>query len=434
MKTDVSVSIITLGCPKNQVDSEFIASALSSDTLNVIHSEDYADIVLINTCGFILDAREQSVDTILKYAIARKEGKIKKLIVFGCLIEKFGAQLKDEIPEVDAWFGVNDAQEISNSILSDAKIPTARSNSMLSTPKHYAFLKISEGCDRQCAFCAIPSIRGNHISRPMEEIVSEAVSLVNNGVKELIVIAQDTTYYGLDLYGKRKLPELMEQLSTQSGATWIRLHYTYPAGFPIELIDVMVRCPNICRYIDIPFQHVNHTLLARMMRYHTAKDIEQLIAEFRKKIPEIHIRTTMITGFPGEGKDEFNEMVQFLKKYKIERAGFFAYSPEENTPAESFGDPVSQKLKLQRLRKLFDIQEKISFELNLKKVGSMMSVMIDEVFDTYLLGRTEFDSPDIDNMVTVHVKNSLHFKQGDIIRVKITGADAWDLIAEPVVG
>jgi ribosomal protein S12 methylthiotransferase len=426
-----TISFVTLGCPKNQVDSEFIASALDSPDYKVTHGEDFADIVLINTCGFIHDAREQSVDTILEYAEARKKGKIKHLIVFGCLVEKYRQQLEPEINEVDFWFGVNDAQKIIEHMRFSGEIPKVRKSKLLSTPGHYAYLKISEGCDRQCSFCAIPGIRGKHLSRPMEDIVQEAAELVRNGVKELIVIAQDTTYYGLDIYGKRKLPELMDILATQSGAKRIRLHYTYPAGFPQELIDVMARHKNICNYIDIPFQHVDDNILIKMKRHHSSEDIEKLIRLFREKLPDVHIRTSFICGFPGEGRSEYNKLRAFLKKHKLERIGFFAYSHEEDTEAGKMIDDVPHKTKLRRVQNLFAIQEKISLDLNLNKIGNTIEIIVDEVYDNYLLGRTEFDSPEIDNMVTVHLKKHHAFNPGDIITVRVIGADAWDLIAEP---
>jgi ribosomal protein S12 methylthiotransferase len=427
-----TVTFVTLGCPKNQVDSECIASSLDETQFNVVHGEGNADVVAINTCGFILDAKEQSVDTILEYAQARKEGSIKKLIVFGCLIERYGKELSSEIDGVDLWFGVNDSQKILQHIQASAEILSVRKNASLTTPSHYAYIKISEGCDRKCAFCAIPDIRGKHISRPIEEIIAEAKSLVSGGVKELIVIAQDTTYYGVDLYGKQQLPMLLEKLAIESGAKWIRLHYAYPSGFPLEVCDVIARYDNICKYIDIPFQHVNDEILLQMKRFHTKKDIEELIGLFRTKIPNVHIRTAFIAGFPGEDRAEFNELVAFLKKHTLERVGFFPYSHEEGTPAEKLGDTVSTRVKLKRADTLFQVQEKISMELNLAKVGSIEEIIIDEVYDTFLLGRTQFDSPEIDNLVTVHVKKGSGYKTGDFLQVKVTGADAWDLIAEPL--
>ncbi len=427
----ISVSIVTLGCPKNQVDSEHLAASLQSPLLQVAHSDDFADVVMINTCGFIADAKEQSVDTILEYIEAKKQGKIKKLIVFGCMIQRYGEELKKELKEVDFWSGLGDQKEMLAFITDSAQHNQKRDKTNLSTPGHYAYLKISEGCDRQCSFCAIPGIRGKHISLPVEAILEEAKLLVSQGVKELIIIAQDTTWYGMDLYKKRMLPQLMETLAKESGAKWIRLQYTYPAGFPLELIDVMSRYSNICNYIDIPFQHVSDSILASMKRFHTQSDIEQLITYFRSQIPDIHIRSAFITGFPGEGRSEFNELAGFLKKHKLERVGFFAYSHEEGTPAGKLKETVSQAAKLRRMETLYAIQEKISMDLNLGKTGKEVEIIVDEVYDSYLLGRTEHDAPEIDHMVTVHVKKGHKYEPGQFIRVKITGADAWDLIAEP---
>jgi len=430
--TTPSLSIITLGCAKNQVDSEFIASAINPSEINISHSEDFADIVLINTCGFIMDAKEESVDTILEYAQARKDGRIKTLIVFGCLVERYRESLTKEIPEVDMWFGVHDSEEICKILEANAIIPKTRNKSMMTTPGHYAFIKIADGCDRQCAFCAIPAIKGKHLSKPIEEIIDEAKSLVSEGVKELILIAQDTTYYGMDMYGRKMLPELLDRLAMESGAEWIRLHYAYPTGFPVELIDVMAKHKNICKYIDIPFQHVNDKILKSMNRNHTHNDIIKLMDLFRKKIPDICIRTSFIIGFPGETRVEFNELVNFIKTYKPDRVGLFAYSDEEGTAAKELEDKVAQSTKLKRMNTLWSVQEKIAKHTNNEKFGNVMNVIIDEVFDTYLLGRTEYDSPEIDNLVTIHIPKGHPYSTGQFIDVKITGYGAWDMIAEPV--
>jgi ribosomal protein S12 methylthiotransferase len=430
--TPRSVSIVTLGCAKNQVDSEFLATSLQSSDLQIAHSEDFAEVVMINTCGFILDAKEQSVDTILEYAAAKKRGQIKTLIVFGCMVERYRDELKQEIPEVDFWSGVKDFQQIIRFLNSQNPLSRQRDFSLLSTPRHYAFLKISEGCDRQCSFCAIPLIRGKHISVPVEEILNDAVRLVEQGVKELIVIAQDTTYYGLDLYGKRMLPHLLDRLARESGAAWIRLHYAYPAGFPFELIEVMAKHDNICKYIDIPFQHADNTILHQMKRFHTVEDIEHLIAAFRKSIPDIHIRSTFITGFPGESKSAFNTLVQFLETKKLGRVGFFTYSEEAGTPAALMDDDISANMKAQRLQKLIEVQERISFEHNKNNVGKCMKIIVDEVSEKYLLGRTEFDSPEIDQVVVIQLKQSSDVKTGDFIQVRITSAGAFELTGEMI--
>ncbi len=427
-----TISIVTLGCPKNQVDSEFLANSVKSDIVKIAHSSDYADTIMINTCGFILDAKEQSIETILDYVQAKREGKVQEIIVFGCLSERYGSELQKEIPEVDFWFGVHDVEHIIKHISTKTNTAKVRDHSLLTTPAHFAYLKISEGCDRQCAFCAIPSIRGRHISRPMEDIVDEAIQLVRNGVRELIVIAQDTTYYGIDLYKKQMLPELIDKLAIESGAEWIRIHYTYPASFPLNLIDVIKSHNNICKYIDIPFQHVDDNILSNMKRHHKLEDIEKLISDFRERIPDIHIRSSFITGFPGEGKEEFRKMIRFLKTHQLERVGFFTYSHEEGTPAADMEDNVPHKTKLSRMQRLMKLQEKISFEQNLAKTGQVFEILIDEIHPGYMLGRTEFDSPEIDHLVTVYTNNNHNFSTGDFIKVRITGADAWDLIAEPV--
>lgn len=424
-----TVSLITLGCAKNQVDSEYIAAALQKGNHIVYHERETADIVLINTCGFIHDAKEQSVDTILQYVEKKKMGSIKKLIVFGCLTERHRNELSIEIPEVDLWFGVNDSALIIQ------HLNKTKTNSgfdrLLSTPSHYAFLKISEGCDRTCSFCAIPGIRGVHRSKPIEDLLLEAKMLVQSGVKELIVIAQDTTYYGIDIYGKRMLGNLLEQLSLHSGAEWIRLHYAYPAGFPDDVIDIMAKYDNICKYIDIPLQHVNNELLKSMRRQHTTDDIEMLLQKFRQRIPGIHIRTTFIAGYPGETTKQFNELLTFIRKQRFEKLGVFAYSEEEHTHAATLNDDVPHRVKIRRMQQILDLQERISKEINVNRIGQTLKIIIDEEYPDYLLGRSQFDSPDVDNLVTVHCKKGHSFQPGDSIQVKITGAGAYDLIAEP---
>jgi len=420
------ISIVTLGCSKNQVDSEYLAAALNNKNFTVKHESDKADIVIINTCGFILDAKEESIDTIIYYCDAKKTGKIKKLIVFGCLIQRYKEELSLEIQDVDSWFGVRDFQEIVDYLDSDLKISNKR---LLTENKHFAYLKISEGCDRSCSFCAIPSIRGTHKSVPMEDLLEQAKFLVQSGAKELIVIAQDTTYYGIDIYGKRKLAELLELLATESGAEWIRLHYTYPAGFPTDIIDVMAKHENICKYIDMPIQHVNNEILSSMKRFHTKEDIENLINEFKSKMPDIHIRTTLISGYPGETIVEHKELKEFIKKHKFARLGVFTYSNEEGTEAANIKDNVKHLTKLKRMQEILDLQEQISLENNKLKIGKTFKVIVDEVGEDYLIARTEYDSPDVDNIVNILSDNNDNIKPGMMINVKITDAEAHELFA-----
>jgi ribosomal protein S12 methylthiotransferase len=425
-----SISFITLGCSKNQVDTEFIASGIESNSTTISHEREYADIIIINTCGFILDAKEQSIEVILKYTKAKKEGKINKLIVFGCLVERYKDDLKNEISEVDKWFGVHENNKLIKYINNKAELPKTRKIELLTTPKHYAYLKIAEGCDRHCSFCAIPSIRGKHISKPIEEIILEAKHLVNSGVKELIIISQDTTYYGIDIYGKQMISELIEKIALESGAEWIRLHYAYPSNFPSELINIMSKYSNICKYIDIPFQHVNDSILNAMKRFHNKNDIVNIISNFRNKIPDIAIRTTFMIGFPNESRKEYNELVDFIKKVKFERLGVFAYSEEENTTAQNLEDNVTHRTKIKRMETLMSVQENISKKINSEKIGKTFKVIIDEVNENHILCRTEFDSPDVDNLVYVDIKKNHNFKQGQFINTKIIGADAYDLIGE----
>ncbi len=426
-----TISIITLGCSKNQVDSEDLAGILLASNYKISHETEFADIIIINTCGFILDAKTQSIDTIMYYIDAKQKGKIQQLVVFGCMVERYIEELSSSLPEVDAFFGVNDVPKIIKWI-SHQKIKPTTYNRLLSTPPHYAYLKIAEGCDRFCSFCAIPSIRGKYISKPIDDIIKEAKHLVKNGVKELIIIAQDTTFYGCDLYNKQMLNTLLERLAKESNAEWIRLHYTYPSDFPLEVIDTINKYPNICKYIDIPFQHTDNEILEKMKRGHTLKDIETIVSHIRKTSKNLHIRTTFITGFPNETAKQHKELVNNLKKFKFERAGVFTYSEEEGTAAAQYKDNVSQKTKEKRLQEIMTIQEEISYQNNIKKIGNIFKVIIDEVHDSYLLARTEYDSPEIDNLVTVKLYDKQIYKQGTFVKVKIIGADSFDLLAEIV--
>jgi ribosomal protein S12 methylthiotransferase len=422
-----SINLITLGCSKNIVDSEIIAAQFEQLGYKVYHeTEDDTDIIIINTCGFILDAKEQSIETILFFL--EKKQKESKLFVIGCLAERYKKELEETLPEVDGFYGFS---ELSN-FFDLFKIPPFNllhpTHRLLSTPSHYAYLKISEGCDRQCAFCAIPTIRGKHISKPKELLITETKTLVEKGVKEIMLIAQDLTYYGIDLYKKRSLASLLQELAQIKGLEWIRLHYAYPVNFPYEILDVINDYKNICRYIDIPFQHINDNILKTMRRGHTASDTYQLIETLRKKIPNIAIRTTLISGFPGETKKEHNQLLKFIEEARFERLGVFSYSQEENTPAYSLGDPINKKEKKRRLDELMLLQQEISYELNQEKINSTLKVMIDDENDNFYLGRTEFDSPEVDNGVLIDKEEKLEI--GNFYNARIIDANTFDLVGK----
>lgn len=422
-----SINLITLGCSKNIVDSEIIAAQFEQLGYKVYHeTEDDTDIIIINTCGFILDAKEQSIETILFFL--EKKQKESKLFVIGCLAERYKKELEETLPEVDGFYGFS---ELSN-FFDLFKIPPFNllhpTHRLLSTPSHYAYLKISEGCDRQCAFCAIPTIRGKHISKPKELLITETKTLVEKGVKEIMLIAQDLTYYGIDLYKKRSLASLLQELAQIKGLEWIRLHYAYPVNFPYEILDVINDYKNICRYIDIPFQHINDNILKTMRRGHTASDTYQLIETLRSKIPHIAIRTTLISGFPGETKKEHNQLLKFIEEARFERLGVFSYSQEENTPAYSLGDPINKKEKKRRLDELMLLQQEISYELNQEKINSTLKVMIDDENDNFYLGRTEFDSPEVDNGVLIDKEEKLEI--GNFYNARIIDANTFDLVGK----
>lgn len=388
-----------------------------------------ADVLIINTCGFIQDAKEESINTILEAVRLKQEGKIKQLLVMGCLSQRYKNDLQTEIPEVDRYFGVNDLQAILNTINSeDHKI--LHHERILTTPKHYAYLKISEGCDRTCSFCAIPLIRGKNVSVPMEMLLQEARNLIGKGVKELILIAQDLTWYGLDIYGKRMLATLLERLSDIPGLSWIRLHYTYPSAFPVEVLEVMAERDNICRYIDIPFQHICESILKKMRRNITTEETYRLIDSIRKKIPGIAIRTTLMTGFPGETDKNFEELKNFILRSRFERMGVFKYSEEEGTSAAKFVDTVPLVIKEARAAELMALQQDISLELNQKRVGLVHKVIFDNKENDYFVGRTEFDSPEIDNEVLVP-KDFANIRIGNFYDIRITRAEEFDLYGEP---
>ena len=432
------VNIITMGCSKNKVDSENIAGHLESAGMKVrfdYYGRQLSDIIVVNTCGFIGDAKEESVNTILEQAGIKERGRRPRvLVVVGCLVERYRRELKKEIPAVDAWFGTNEWDKLIKYLVSLAgkdskKIPFAAKRKM-SSPRHYAYLKIAEGCDRHCSYCAIPKIRHRHISRPMEEIVEEARGMVASGVKELIVIAQDTTYYGIDRYGKRMISELMDRLATESGAQWIRLHYTYPADFPMELLDVMRRHANICRYIDIPLQHISTPVLQSMQRHIDKDQTLRLIREIRRKLPEVCLRTTLIVGYPNESQEAFGELKDFVREAKFDRLGVFAYSPEEGTPAMVLGDPVSDDEKQRRRDEIMEIQEEIALEKNQQLLGKEVEVMIDGVAEDFYAGRTQWDSPEVDNEVIVFSDHD--YRPGDVVKVRINEAWEHDVSGTPV--
>jgi len=424
------MNIITLGCSKNTVDSEVLMKQLQASGIDVVHdSNDPTETVIINTCGFIADAKEESVDTILNSVALKNAGKIKKIIVFGCLSERYAATLKKEIPEVDLWYGVHDLENIVTAAQATFN-PELLTDRVLTTPSHYAYVKIAEGCNRRCSFCAIPLIRGKHLSKPVETILEESKRLVNNGVKELILISQDLTYYGIDLYGKQRLTELVDLLSEQSGAEWIRLHYTFPSGFPLPLLDLMRERTNICNYIDIPLQHINDKILKEMQRGIGTAGTIALLEEFRKRLPDAAIRTTFIVGFPGETEKAFMELADFVKSSQFDRMGVFTYSPEEQTAAFKKRDSIPQKVKNERAEYLMTLQQEISLEKNRKKIGTTQKVLIDDLETPYYVGRTEYDSPEVDN--TVLIKSNQPLSIGDFYTAKIVDADLYDLMAEVV--
>ena len=432
------VNIVTLGCSKNRVDSERLAASLSHRYDIVHESEKKSDIVIINTCGFIGDAKEESIDTILEYAELRRAKKIKKLYVIGCLSQRYRKDLQEEIHEVDGFFGVESVQLIANDILKNEGLTSATqqlSNSVtldynhervLSTPSHYAYLKISEGCNRRCAFCAIPLIRGEHVSVPMEDLLKEANLLAQKGVKELILIAQDLTYYGRDIDGQYHIVELVKKLLEIKEFEWIRLHYGYPQGFPDELLDLMNNEPRICNYIDLPLQHISTPILKNMRRGVDKEQTINFVTNARNRVPGIAFRTTFIVGFPGETEEQFKELCDFVKEMKFERAGVFAYSPEEGTPAYEMEDDVPEEVKQERVDTIMAIQQNISLETNEKRVGSVEKVLIDRIEGDYYIGRTQYDSPEVDDEILISL-DSAELSIGDFVNVELVKADYFDL-------
>ncbi len=423
----MTVNIITLGCSKNLVDSEHLLAQFRASGYQVIHDgfDKPSDIVIINTCGFILDAKEESVDTILAFIEEKKLGKIQKLFVMGCLSERYKDDLKQEMPEVDGFFGVWEMASIleTSGTRLDHELLGERE---VTTPSHYAYLKISEGCNRSCAFCAIPGIRGAQQSISIESLVSESEKLVLKGVKELIVIAQDLTNYGIDLYGKRALPDLLRELVKIDGVEWIRLHYAYPTGFPEEVIELIATEEKICNYMDIPIQHVNDDVLSAMGRGHNREKLEQLLSKFRTQIPDVALRTTVLTGFPGETEQAFEELLAFIKEFRFERLGVFPYSHEDDTPAyRMHQDDISGKVKARRAEAIMKLQQEISYSLNEEKVGKSYKVLIDKLDGDYFVGRTQYDSPEVDNEVLIPAEQNLTI--GNFYQVTITSAEEFDL-------
>lgn len=425
-----TVDVITLGCSKNLVDSEKLMRQLKANGYEVTHDSEspQGEYVVINTCGFIGDAKEESINTILEFCQAKEEGMLKKVFVMGCLSERYLKELEEEIPQVDKFYGKFDWENLLAD-LGKAYRPECAQERVLTTPGHYAYLKISEGCDRRCSYCAIPIITGRHVSRPMEEILDEVRMLVGQGVKEFQVIAQELTYYGVDLYKKQALPELIERMAEIPGVEWIRLHYAYPANFPMDLFRVMREHPNVCRYMDIALQHVSDHMLERMHRHVTKEETYELIRKFRKELPGIHLRTTFMVGFPGETEQDFLELKEFVEWAKFDRMGAFAYSEEEGTySAKHYEDDVPEELKQRRLDELMAIQQRIAAELNEKKVGQKLRIIVDRLEGDYYVGRTEFDSPEVDPEVLVkHEDNELVI--GGLYDVEIVAAEEFDLYA-----
>lgn len=423
------INVITLGCSKNVYDSEVLMGQLKANGKEVVHEQE-GNIIVINTCGFIDNAKEESVNTILEYADKKEQGLVDKVFVTGCLSERYRPDLEKEIPNIDQYFGTTELPLLLKALGADYKHELIGER-LTTTPKNYAYLKISEGCDRPCSFCAIPLMRGKHLSTPIEKLVIEAEKLAKNGVKELILIAQDLTYYGLDLYKKRNLAELLEALVKVEGIEWIRLHYAFPTGFPMEVLDLMKREPKICNYIDIPLQHIADNVLKSMRRGTTYEKTTNLLKEFRKAVPEMAIRTTLIVGYPGETEEDFEILKNWVQEMRFERLGCFAYSHEENTHAYSLVDDVPNEVKQQRAMEIMDIQAQISWDLNQEKIGKVFKCVIDRKEGTHFVGRTEFDSPDVDNEVLIDA-TKFYLKTGDFVNLKIIDATEFDLYAEPI--
>ena len=435
----MKLQTITLGCSKNKVDTEHILSPVEDLYEIVPEGEDIpVDVILLNTCGFIGDAKEESVQAVLEAVDRKRRGEAAKIIVFGCLSQRYADELPGLIPEVDAWFGAREFDPVIRELGAEPD-PEKRNRRYLTTPSHYAYLKISEGCDRRCSYCAIPFIRGAHKSVPIEDLVAEAESLAENGVKELIIIAQDTTYYGLDIYRRRALAELLQKLSEVDGIEWLRIHYSYPASFPEDVLDQMADNPKVCRYMDIPLQHISDKVLDNMHRHVTGAWTRELIGKMRERVPGVVLRTTMIVGHPGEGKRDFNELKDFISEARFERLGAFKYSEEEGTyGAENFKDTITARMKQERLDELMTLQSEISLSFNQSRVGSLEKVIVDDFVDGVFVCRSEFESPEVDGEILVKPDSGVigdidpYSLIGEFMMVRVTGADEYDLIAEPV--
>ncbi|WP_339812821.1 30S ribosomal protein S12 methylthiotransferase RimO [Zunongwangia profunda] len=423
------INVVTLGCSKNVYDSEVLMGQLKANNKDVVHEKE-GNIVVINTCGFIDNAKEQSVNTILEFVAKKEQGDVDKVFVTGCLSERYKPDLQKEIPNVDQYFGTTELPGLLKALEADYKHELIGER-LTTTPKNYAYLKIAEGCDRPCSFCAIPLMRGGHKSTPIENLVTEAKKLAANGVKELILIAQDLTYYGLDLYKKRNLAELLENLVKVEGIEWIRLHYAFPTGFPMDVLEVMKREPKICNYLDIPLQHISDDLLKSMRRGTTHKKTTDLLYKFRETVPEMAIRTTLIVGYPGETEAHFQELKEWVKEMRFERLGCFTYSHEENTHAYNLEDDVPDEVKQERANEIMEIQSQISWELNQQKIGQTFKVIINRKEGNYFIGRTEFDSPDVDNEVLIDA-TEIYLKTGEYYDIKITDAADFDLYGTPL--
>ena len=418
------INVITLGCSKNVVDSEVLMGQLSANGKEVVH-EDRGDIVVINTCGFIDNAKQESINTILDAVEAKERGEVEKVFVMGCLSERYKPDLEKEIPNVDQYFGTRELPFLLKQLGADYKHELVGER-LTTTPKHYAYLKISEGCDRPCSFCAIPLMRGGHISKPIEKLSEEARNLAKNGTKELILIAQDLTYYGLDLYKKRALADLLRELVAVDGIEWIRLHYAFPSGFPEDVLEIIRTEPKVCNYIDIPLQHINSDLLKSMRRGTTAEKTNDLLRKFREYAPDMAIRTTLIVGYPGETEEVFQQLKNWVAEQRFDRLGCFTYSHEENTHAYHLQDDIPQEVKERRVEEIMEVQSQISWEKNQEKIGKVFRCIFDRKEGNYFVGRTEFDSPDVDNTVLVEATN-VYISSGSFMNIKITAAEEFDL-------